>query len=682
MSSQSRSLSGSLPEPTIKAADPSRSASLTGLTLFGARDSLSFFFKEDSFTESTNASLEESVEEPLDIVGTLGTLNLDADLASPLAAPSAPASSGNLASDSDDKRRVLGYSAMTPNPPSVSGFSGTPSTLAQPSSTPLTTWSHNFVPFSAPPLSYSGDSLMASEMAMQIAPFHLPDDNSTERGAIFQENRPMGSSTPSVHSFGGILDSQYGFGHYMPEESEAQPFEKLPVEKLRSKKKEPIRVAPINMFSAPALQLSGSNVWNQNLRHIPDFPIDGFKLNGTLNDLNPSDPRHRMGRSDSVKNEAGYLGSSRNYHQNRNRSYNYHINSGVNVHRKAHSSHKRKGEDAAKYANAKLEDFTGEIYTLCKDQHGCRFLQRQLDLDRESVRSSQPEKSGVVATMIFNEIYLKIVELMADPFGNYLIQKLFENVSDDQRLILVKNSAADLFKIALDPHGTRALQKLVECVTLREESDLVIQSLAPHVVSLSRDLNGNHVVQRCLQKLKPKDNQFIFDAASEHCAEIAMHRHGCCVLQRCLDHGDASQRRQLSVKVAEIATVLSLDPFGNYVVQYVLSRGNETSIAIILDHILANIIHLSLHKFGSNVIEKSLRISKLTNAVIAELLKNSKQFSLLLNDPFGNYVLQTSLDVANKDDLSKLAEALLPYLASIRNTPHGRRILTKIQSIP
>lgn len=358
------------------------------------------------------------------------------------------------------------------------------------------------------------------------------------------------------------------------------------------------------------------------------------------------------------------------------------FNESMNIHRKLHNNpNRRKGDDASKYMNAKLEDFQGEIYSLCKDQHGCRFLQRQLDLSRDIENQNTHLSNDLASTLIFNEIYLKIVELMIDPFGNYLIQKLFENVNVDQRIILVKNAASDFIRIALDPHGTRALQKLIECVSTDEESTLIIHNLSPHIVSLSRDLNGNHVVQKCLQKLNPKDNQFIFDIASLNCNEIATHRHGCCVLQRCLDYGGLSQRKQLSLKIAENATNLSLDPFGNYVVQYVLSRGDPTSIDLILNHIKTNFVLLSLHKFGSNVIEKSLRISALSKILINVLLDNTSHFPDLLNDPFGNYVLQTSLDVAQKPELFKLSQALHPLLPNIRNTPHGRRILSKVQSI-
>ncbi|KAK6464286.1 armadillo-type protein [Scheffersomyces coipomensis] len=470
----------------------------------------------------------------------------------------------------------------------------------------------------------------------------------------------------------------------------------------------PHQLPPAGMWNhQPPLQMHPNmrNAFMDNRMIPPPSQSPGPHHPSMLPPPPPSSMPYMNQFNGNMRNNNG----NHHHHRHNRNGGNYGYMSESNIHRKVHNNNngnnhnnnRRKGEDASKYVNAKLEDFVGQIFNLCKDQHGCRFLQRQLDLGKdlaegklnkdakENTESSEDEDASnsviltndIAATMIFNEIYLKIVELMTDPFGNYLVQKLFENVSNDQRIILVKNSSVEFVRIALDPHGTRALQKLVDCISTEEESKIIIESLGSHIVSLSRDLNGNHVVQKCLQKLKPADNQFIFDAACLNCNEIATHRHGCCVLQRCLDNGDLSQRKQLSLKVAENATNLSLDPFGNYVVQYVLSRGDNDSIQMIMNHIKSNIISLSLHKFGSNVIEKSLRIHKLTDNIIDELLQNTERFNDLLNDAFGNYVLQTSLDVAAPQQLTKLSQALQPLLLSIKNTPHGRRILSRLQNV-
>ena len=86
---------------------------------------------------------------------------------------------------------------------------------------------------------------------------------------------------------------------------------------------------------------------------------------------------------------------------------------------------------------------------------------------------------------------------------------------------------------------------------------LVTDALRGGVVSLIRDLNGNHVIQRCLQRLGPEDSQFVYDAAAAHTLEIATHRHGCCVLQRCIDFATAPQKRRLVETIATHALPLS-----------------------------------------------------------------------------------------------------------------------------
>ena len=86
---------------------------------------------------------------------------------------------------------------------------------------------------------------------------------------------------------------------------------------------------------------------------------------------------------------------------------------------------------------------------------------------------------------------------------------------------------------------------------------LVIESLRPGVVALIRDLNGNHVIQRCLQRLGPEESQFVYDAAAANAMEIATHRHGCCVLQRCIDFATPAQKQDLVQQITANALALS-----------------------------------------------------------------------------------------------------------------------------
>ncbi|KAI8920633.1 armadillo-type protein [Entophlyctis helioformis] len=329
-------------------------------------------------------------------------------------------------------------------------------------------------------------------------------------------------------------------------------------------------------------------------------------------------------------------------------------------------------EAASRFANAALEDLVGQIYALCKDQHGCRFLQKKLEEQNEKHLS-----------IIFNEAFPNFTELMTDPFGNYLCQKLFEYCTEDQRTMLVEHVASELVNISLNMHGTRAVQKLIEFVTSPVQIRTVVAALGMNVVVLIKDLNGNHVIQKCLNRLSHENNQFIYNAVTKNCIEVATHRHGCCVLQRCIDHASEPQRMQLVSEITYNALTLVQDPFGNYVVQYVLDLSEHLFSEAIIRRFIGNICLLSVQKFSSNVIEKCIRVSshEIRAFMIDELL-NKDRLEKLLRDSYGNYVVQTSLDYAEPSQRALLVECIRPLLPSIRNTPYGKRIQTKIMRDP
>ena len=238
-----------------------------------------------------------------------------------------------------------------------------------------------------------------------------------------------------------------------------------------------------------------------------------------------------------------------------------------------------------------------------------------------------------------------------------------------------------LIGAALNTHGTRAVQKLVETLSTPEQVSLAVAALSPGVVILIKDLNGNHVVQRCLQRLAPDASQFIYDAAAAHCVEVATHRHGCCVLQRCIDHAAEAQRKALVAEVAAQALVLAQDPFGNYVVQYVLNLGLPWASALVMARLGGAYAELSMQKFSSNVVEKCLKLGEgpleECRAAIVRELTASPALERLLQDPYGNYVVQSALSVTKGALHAELVERIRPHMAAIKSSPFGKRILAR-----
>ena len=268
------------------------------------------------------------------------------------------------------------------------------------------------------------------------------------------------------------------------------------------------------------------------------------------------------------------------------------------------------------------------IYAMSKDQMGCRLLQKRLD-----------ERNAFAIQTVYSQIYQYIPELMTDPFGNYLCQKLMEVCNETQLESMVKLVHNHLIHISLDQHGTRAAQKLIEVTnTIPRLAMQVVNALKKDPVTLIKSVNGNHVVQRCLNVMGAPYDQFIFEAASECVVDVATHRHGCCVLQRCLDSATPEQKRALVNKIVENAVPLVQDAFGNYVVQYVLDLNIPDVNARLAQIFTDRMLELSQQKFSSNVIEKCLQLNthEVQMIMIVEIGKPVNLAHMLL-DQYANY---------------------------------------------
>ncbi|KAI3702120.1 hypothetical protein L6452_27829 [Arctium lappa] len=316
-----------------------------------------------------------------------------------------------------------------------------------------------------------------------------------------------------------------------------------------------------------------------------------------------------------------------------------------------------------------LADAQGYILMFAKDQNGCRYLQSAFD-----------EGNPQHVQMVFNEIIGDVVELMINPFGNYLMQKLLEVCNEEQKmhiLMEVTREPRELVQISLNTHGTRVVQKLIETLKTRQQIKMVISALEPGFLALIKDLNGNHVIQRCLQCLTNEDNKFIFEAAAKFCVDIATHQHGCCVLQRCINHSTGKHQESLVLEISSNGLLLAQDAFGNYVVQSILELQIPSAVSTLISQFEGNYVHLATQKFSSHVVEKCLSVldDRARSTIICELL-SATHFEQLLQDPHANYVVQTALRVAEGTLHNSLVKAIESHKAISRNSPYSKRIFS------
>lgn len=323
--------------------------------------------------------------------------------------------------------------------------------------------------------------------------------------------------------------------------------------------------------------------------------------------------------------------------------------------------------------NITPETLRGSVFEMARDQHGCRLLQRLLGDSNED---------GETTRIIMNEIVPHVAELMTDQYANFLIQRLFEIMPQEIRCNVACVAAPKITSIALTQHGTFSVQKLVETIATRKEMDIIRDALSRDVVRLVKDVHGNHVIQKVLQRFSHADKEFIYAAVGSDCVSIAKNKQGCCVLQRCLEHASQSQRTTLVNKILSCCLQIAEDPFGNYVLQYVLESKDIKTTDTIAIAFLPHLVPLCMNKFSSNVIEKVLRgASRNVQEMYVETMCSSEVVSRLIQDGFGNYVLQTALTICSLAQAEALVSAVRPLMPTIRTAPYAKKLEGKIEGV-
>ena len=173
-------------------------------------------------------------------------------------------------------------------------------------------------------------------------------------------------------------------------------------------------------------------------------------------------------------------------------------------------------------ASLSLREISGHIYEFAKDQYGSRHLQLKLDA------CSTDEVCAVINELLPHPSDeetangSKILQLVTDVFGNYVIQKLLERGPPDHKARIAGTLKGHILTMSLQMYGEflyvdftvgvscdvyhgagcRVVQRCFEVLPLASRLDL-LSELDPQVMRCVQDSNGNHVIQVSSQRESP-----------------------------------------------------------------------------------------------------------------------------------------------------------------------------------
>ncbi|KAL8754714.1 MAG: hypothetical protein Q9184_005029 [Pyrenodesmia sp. 2 TL-2023] len=317
-----------------------------------------------------------------------------------------------------------------------------------------------------------------------------------------------------------------------------------------------------------------------------------------------------------------------------------------------------------------LKDIYGHIVEFSGDQHGSRFIQQKL----ETANSDEKDQA-------FREILPNSMQLMTDVFGNYVIQKFFEHGNQSQKKILANQMKGHVLQLSLQMYGCRVVQKALEHILTDQQASLIGElQKDKQIMRCVKDQNGNHVVQKAIERIPAEHIQFIVNAFTGQVHELSKHAYGCRVIQRMLEHCVEPTRSAILQELHGCAQYLIGDQYGNYVTQHVIEHGREQDQDRIISLVTSNLINYSKHKFASNVVETCIKFGNMEQRkkIVAILTavndKGDSNLQYLIRDQYCNYVIQTLISELKGAEFDDFIEMVKPQLVILKRFNYGKQV--------
>jgi len=233
-----------------------------------------------------------------------------------------------------------------------------------------------------------------------------------------------------------------------------------------------------------------------------------------------------------------------------------------------------------------------------------------------------------------------------------------------------------IVEFSQDQHGSRFIQQKLERAA-PQEKQLVFQEILSQSYSLMTDVFGNYVIQKFFEFGTPDQKSQLVNKLRSHVQPLALQMYGCRVIQKALESIPLDQQKLIIQELDGNVLKCVKDQNGNHVVQKCIETVDPSCLQFIIDAFRGQVYSLSTHPYGCRVIQRILEHCihpEQTSPVLEELHTHSEQ---LIQDQYGNYVVQHVLDHGNPEDKSKIMNSVRGKVLHLSQHKFASNVLEK-----
>jgi len=206
-----------------------------------------------------------------------------------------------------------------------------------------------------------------------------------------------------------------------------------------------------------------------------------------------------------------------------------------------------------------------------------------------------------------------------------------------------------LLEFMKDPIGNKLILELYESAANAERT-MVEEVCFDHFIFLAEHQVGYSILQKLLEYGSPRARQLVAERLVNNVLRLSMHAHGCRVIQRAFESVNLEDQIIFAKELRSHVIQCIEDQNGNHVIQKMIERMPPARIQFIVDALQGSIQRMAAHCYGCRIIQRLMEHSSPSlqlDPILAELSRNIPQ---LIQDQYGNYVIQHMLEHGRTDD--------------------------------
>ena len=163
-----------------------------------------------------------------------------------------------------------------------------------------------------------------------------------------------------------------------------------------------------------------------------------------------------------------------------------------------------------------------------------------------------------------------LIHLMCSHYGNYFIQKLFQKLNYNQRLLIFSLIKYYFLQLCTDNSGTYSIQALIDVIKTQEEEKILENLLKQNLLLLFNNENAHHIIQKLLIDFPEHKREYLTVFIMENIDKICTNEFGAsCMVKFIIMNSNLNIRLKLIKAMEEKLYIL-------------LSNKNGCSVLILL----------------------------------------------------------------------------------------------------